>query len=208
VVLPIVLDQEEEVAVANVDNPAEILAEYSYADYFQDFANALDRGNGGSSELTSLPSDDPRSLALNWIKNDDTTTDGSALVTESMPIALAMERYVAATLYYSLIGTGETNNHELSTSFGFLGSDSICSWRSQFFLGIWCNEDKQVEEISIYNVDGLNGTIPSEIALLQDLEKIHIAGLGGSSTMPTQMGNLEKLDTLTLCECLCISCMH
>ena len=180
------------------------LANYSYAEYLQDFANAIDRGNGGSSELAALPSEDPRAKALNWIKNEDKVEDqdsgSSTFVTEDLPIALALERFVAATVYYSVVGekSDPDASHELETSFGFLGTDSICNWRSQFFLGIWCNQEKKVEEVTIHNVADLAGTIPSEIALLQDLEKLHISGLTGMSTMPSQLGSLEKLKTLLL----------
>jgi len=197
------LSPEDEVTTSSVGTNFG-LANYSYAEYLQDFANAVDRGNGGSSEIAALDSDDPRAKALDWIKNDDTIENSnsgqSTLVSNDLPVALALERFVLATIYYSVVGDSSNANdsHELETSFGFLGTDSICNWRSQFFLGVWCDQDEQVEEVSIYNVDDLTGNIPSEVALLQDLKKLHISDLTGSSEMPSEIGNLEKLQTLLL----------
>eukprot|EP00980_Cylindrotheca_fusiformis_P000407 scaffold101_cov123-Cylindrotheca_fusiformis.AAC.10 len=209
VIPPFVDDDEPSTASAPTEAPSG-LAYFDYAQYLRAFDRAI---QGKKSKLTDLPSDDPRSEALDWIRNQD--TGGTDL-----PVDLLLERYIMAVIYFAMGGGSEA----LQNEYGFLGEDTVCDWRSRFFHGVWCNINNRVEKIDLgtstyknkmavggillmrfsdllppFIVDvELLGTLPTEIALLEQLQYLQIEGIRERADVPSELGRLSSLKTLML----------
>jgi len=122
----------------------------------------------------------PQSLALNWIINEDPLH----LCPDNLKLS---QRYVAATLYYSMGGA----NWIKSTN--FLTEMDECEW-----YGFSCTGGK----ISYMDLDDnkLSGSIPSEIGHLQMLTGVSLDGslneLAG--TIPDSIGLLVNLEVIDI----------
>ena len=99
-------------------------------------------------------------------------------------------RFGLATLYYALGGPNWKSQNN------WLSSKSFCVWS-----GLECNRfQTALEEVDLSN-NNLEGTIPDEIAILQDLRSIFLRLNQISGTIPgTAMASLESLSVLYLNE--------
>jgi len=122
----------------------------------------------------------PQSLAFNWIINEDPLH----LCPDDPKLS---QRYVAATLYYSMGGA------KWITSTNFLTEMDECEW-----YGFSCTDGK----ISYMDLDDnkLSGSIPSQIGHLQMLTGISLDGTLNelSGTIPDSIGLLENLEVIDL----------
>mmetsp|Transcript_25869 Transcript_25869/g.51531 ORF Transcript_25869/g.51531 Transcript_25869/m.51531 type:complete len:642 (+) Transcript_25869:150-2075(+) len=122
----------------------------------------------------------PQSLAFNWIINEDPLH----LCPDDPKLS---QRYVAATLYYSMGGA------KWITSTNFLTEMDECEW-----YGFSCTDGK----ISYMDLDDnkLSGSIPSEIGHLQMLTGISLDGTLNelAGTIPDSIGLLENLEVFDL----------
>jgi hypothetical protein len=96
--------------------------------------------------------------------------DPANLDFELVPPDEVLERFVMALLYFSLGG------ENWNDSFGFLSSSSACAWRNdwndgQFNSGVRC--DPMVVEI-ILQSQNLRGQLPTELGLLSNLETLSL----------------------------------
>merc|ERR1719215_2170360 len=149
--------------------------------------------NSNQTEDLSLSNDSsPQSMALKWIIDED------ELKMDANDENL-VQRYVLALLYFSTSG----NNWNDKGSFNWLSEYSECEWWDdtqsvQLKSGITCTEDGKVEIINL-RLNGLLGTIPSEIVLLGfDLKELLLNENSLSGTLPTEIGDLSGLTRLEL----------
>jgi hypothetical protein len=91
--------------------------------------------------------------ALNWLA-------GNANL-DSYADEKKIQRYVLATLFYSLNGNSWTNNN------GWLTDSDECDWYNQADDGPFCTVDGGVRELDFFQ-NNLDGTIPPEVGLLSD----------------------------------------
>lgn len=103
-------------------------------------------------EALSTPST-PQNEALAWLAGNVNLDDYSEEQT--------IQRFVLATLYYSLNGDGWTNND------GWLSDDEECTWYNQADDGPFCMVGGGVRELDFFQ-NNLSGTIPAEVGLLSN----------------------------------------
>ncbi len=140
----------------------------------------------------------PQNLALEYIKDDDLSTDNAK--------ALAKQKFVAATMYHSFGADQWDSNNWMTTA-------NVCEWD-----GIECAEpaveaQNQGGGLRNLNDDGstvspiqklslsqrkIIGTIPEEIGLLSELEEISIFANQLSGPIPESIYTLPNLQVLDL----------
>lgn len=173
--------------------------------------------------LTLLPADtvgavalgaavgSPQAKAFTWLSKDPSFQGGEYSDDR------ILQRFALATFYFAM-GGGNDNSHEWNHHYNWL-SRSIheCSWR-----GLSCN--RATKEVAIIDLDNnkLDGSFPSELFWLSNLQLLklsdnHISGklptsmvamtnlialyLNGNrleSTIPSELASLTKLETLEL----------
>eukprot|EP00934_Nitzschia_sp_Nitz4_P002638 Nitzschia sp. Nitz4//scaffold98_size77359//56502//58924//NITZ4_005554-RA/size77359-augustus-gene-0.60-mRNA-1//-1//CDS//3329560775//2628//frame0 len=138
------------------------------------------------SDATELSTDGtPQNLAYNWVLDD-----------ELCPPAEGFDqRYIAAVLGYSLVGSGSS-----FPSTWFDHSAHECDW-----YGIDC-EDGTIDVIAITDaitiIEGVRfqGTMPTEIGHLKEITSFRIASHRVKGTIPTELGELTKIELLSIFE--------
>jgi hypothetical protein len=134
----------------------------------------------------------PQSRALQWvtdrrIENEaDYSTD-----------ARVLQQYSLATLYYSTNGESAWNKSD-----GWLNTTSECEW-----YGVECSQEEGGSEDSGMVVglnlmdNGLDGTLPSDLALLSaSLTVVDLSNNDLSGPIPSEIGKLTLLEDLFLSE--------
>ena len=122
--------------------------------------------------------------ALHWLAYQDTDVRGPEIV---------RTRYALATLYFS--------THDVETESGallfwrdqshWLSSYPVCMWH-----GVECHDEDTLERVKALNLtsNGLGGTLPSEIALLQlDVHSLDISDNSIEGTIPESLSRLKNL---------------
>jgi hypothetical protein len=137
--------------------------------------------------------------AFNWLANEDP----AFLDFETTPSRTILERYVIATLYYSL------NGPDWEEQLGFLSEESVCKWNitnaaGTTTKGVACNEDKFVVEINLWENE-LTGNIPSEVGLLTTLEELDLRENQLTGKIPSELGLLTNLTFVDLSKFLYVS---
>mmetsp|Transcript_19175 Transcript_19175/g.53419 ORF Transcript_19175/g.53419 Transcript_19175/m.53419 type:complete len:949 (+) Transcript_19175:141-2987(+) len=117
-------------------------------------------------------------LALEWMSIQD-LTDWSPMTDQEI-----IERYAVVQVYFSTMGDAWLKNNQWLSEF------HACSW-----YGIACSVDNLVTDLML-DYNGLNGTIPSDISLLENLILISVDTNSLRGKIPTQIGQLENLSTL------------
>jgi hypothetical protein len=126
-----------------------------------------------SIDLASTNSGSPQAKALEWLKKDPRYD-------EYLYAYRLNQRYALAVLYYSTNGDSWLNNT------GWLSNDTECSWYSSRYNDKICAEASRV---SFLNLDSnrLDGTIPTELELLTDLEEMFFTELSLSGTIHSEL---------------------
>jgi hypothetical protein len=128
-----------------------------------------------SIDLAESDADSPQAKALAWLENDP-------LYNDYQNVYRLNQRYALAVLYYS------TNGTSWDTSTGWMSDDNECTWyMDDEDLGDdHCGADSRLTMLDLYG-NGLEGSIPTEVELLTDLEEISLAEEGISGTIPTEL---------------------
>jgi hypothetical protein len=122
------------------------------------------------AEIPSVQFGPSQREVLNWLANEDS----AILDFKTTPIRTILERYVIATLYYSL------NGPQWEDQRGFLSEESVCKWNiinvtGSAIEGVGCNERHEfVVEINLWE-NQLTGKIPSELGLLSSLTFVDLS---------------------------------
>jgi len=130
----------------------------------------------------------PQRLALDWMLQDPYTLD---LVDDDNRL---VQRFALAVFYFA---TNGPTSWKLENRDSWLLSSTECPWG--ITLGgynVECTNDV-VDDISLWN-DGLFGTIPGEIALLNSLTRLVLFQNNLEGTIPTEIGLLSSLTVLSL----------
>jgi hypothetical protein len=143
-----------------------------------------------SEEASLLIVGTPQFEARLWLDESD-----SAIICADQP-ELVAQRYRAAVLYFSLGGS------EWTTNVGWLSGSSECEW-----FGIDCNEYDFAAPDTFFpitsidlNENNLQGDLPVEAFGLIKLEKLLMQKNSLSSSIPSEIGNLQELQELDLDE--------
>jgi len=126
--------------------------------------------------------------ALDWILGANNTDWILASDSIKLNEGQLIQRYVLALLYFSASGENWLKNPH------FLSSRDECSW---FQEAVSCSNDGKVETIQLAK-NNLVGTLPSEIARLNQLKKLDLSQNLLSGTIPSLLGTLNKLTVLKL----------
>jgi hypothetical protein len=123
----------------------------------------------------------PQFRAFTWILQDVARIETSRDV--------ILQRYVMAVVYYALDGDNWQTNEK------WLSKESICSWHSSGGgPGTICSDDGILKVFDL-NRNNLQGTLPTELALLSDqLVKVDVTLNQVSGTIPTELGQLSRLE--------------
>lgn len=105
----------------------------SYYDDYERDLNVTLRDGIKSGYLAGHHASDPRTLALNWLLNED---GGSDITKDST--AYLLQRYAMAVFYFAMDG----DNWNRNTT--FLTDASVCNWGSSYGDGATCNGAGQV----------------------------------------------------------------
>lgn len=114
--------------------------------------------------------------ALAWLIEDELTLS----IDEGWRVA---QRYALATIWFQQADSGE------SRLFGWLNGHE-CNW-----IGVSCFESGQVGDFRLVNVLS-GGTIPNEIALLQDLLHLDLRRNKLTGSIPASLSSLKQLQAL------------
>jgi hypothetical protein len=112
-----------------------------------------------SKEMASNASS-PQARALDWLRNDPRYEVYQNLYRLN-------QRYALAVLYYS------TNGASWYNSTGWLSNDTECSWYMDSYYT--CDESFRLSTLHL-SYNALNGSIPTELELLTDLELLYLYG--------------------------------
>ena len=129
--------------------------------------------------------------AATWLADDDEAKMDPADTTEFK------ERYALAALYYAFSGL------DWPQDVNWMTKENVCEWYHQYHdqddkmvkIGVECNEQKSVQEISLRGLQ-LYGSIPGEIALLENLVSFDVRHNKLTKGFPSQFVNLSNLQTL------------
>jgi hypothetical protein len=130
-----------------------------------------------SPDVSTLGS--PQNLALNWILYEDNRNLSINDVT-------LLQRYAVGVIYYALGGA----NWPIGSS--WITENSECK-----YPGISCNGLGVVTTIAMVE-NGLEGTLPPELSLLDELEFIDFSDNKISGAIPPQLAALDSLESLLL----------
>lgn len=104
--------------------------------------------------------------------------------TELPPTQVLLQEYALATLYYA------TNGPEWTESSHWLNAtSSICSW---FTKEPACNQHGRLVSLNL-NENGLVGSIPPELGMLQDLQYLQLSLNHLTGTLPAALAKLLQL---------------
>lgn len=168
------------------------------------------------NKSTLLQEGTPQNQALTWLALEDGWKDEW----DALPKEVAVERYSLAVLYFA---TGGENWLE---QFSFLTSTSVCDWWNEAFGGgVICDgQGLHVTELYMRKYSsvpdgfvflphlvslcwfdlmlaasaGLRGTIPTEIGLLSNLERLTMDDNSLLGSLPTELSRLTNILTLSL----------
>jgi hypothetical protein len=140
----------------------------------------------------------PQSLALAWLGTDPVTTSPDKFT----PPSVILQRYALAVLYFS------TNGNVWTNQLGFLSNLPSCEWNdgSQIpfpssasalpsvpdTFGVHCDNFANVKQIRL-SQNGLNGTIPTELSLLMDLQVLGVDQNALVGSIPPELGRLSDM---------------
>jgi Leucine rich repeat len=138
----------------------------------------------------------PAYQAYRWI----TTKDPAHLDPKTATYIEIMERYIAALLFFS------TNGEYWYNDMNFLSEKPICEWNEVLEVGnpgkkvpqgILCNTDERVVRIEILQ-NNMTGTVPWELAGLEELQSLKFPHNKLSGSLPTKLGLLANLRFMDL----------
>lgn len=118
-------------------------------------------------------------LFVNYDPNYDTRTQRQLV-----------QRFSLATLYFGL-GRSWTDG-------AVLPAQDECTWFED--TGSFCNEDGMMEALLLENNNLEGGPIPAEIGLLTDLKQVDMSSNFITGTIPTYLGQLQMLESLSLAQ--------
>ena len=128
--------------------------------------------------------DAPQTNAATWMAVEDSFSIG--FVDENMQTIL--QRYLMVLLFYSTDGTNWNDDLD------FLSEDHICEWR-----GVTCSPNAVITALD-FDKNNLNGTIPSELAFLENLEDFNMHRNLLKGTLSSEFGRLQNLVRMNLME--------
>eukprot|EP00527_Entomoneis_sp_CCMP2396_P002529 CAMPEP_0198138388 /NCGR_PEP_ID=MMETSP1443-20131203/1804_1 /TAXON_ID=186043 /ORGANISM="Entomoneis sp., Strain CCMP2396" /LENGTH=289 /DNA_ID=CAMNT_0043800147 /DNA_START=26 /DNA_END=895 /DNA_ORIENTATION=- len=144
---------------------------------------------------SSFKDDFPNSLlqeeALDWLVNEDP----AKLAVDTNPTTL-LERYIAVLFYFANHGDCWSNSSR------WLTSNAVCSWS-----GLECNDQGVLTTMNLTKMNlctcvlpsfCLVGQIPSELAVLTNLEYLSLPSNNLSGPIPSELGLLTELTYLDL----------
>lgn len=128
--------------------------------------------------------------ALWWIANDD-----NAQV--KLGSCELIQRYALATFFFSTFAADDHPNWDTSTN--WMTENSVCEW-----YGIKCvssaeseNPVEASDHMHVFHLDladnNVKGTIPSELAALEELRMINLSENGLFGSIPESLGNIRHL---------------
>lgn len=145
----------------------------------------------------------PQSLALDWLIKDSISMSPDNFI----PPPMVSARYALAVLYYS------TNGNLWKNRLGFLTDRPTCEWNdgSQIPLptsgsaipvlpstfGVHCDGDDNVKQVRL-SQNGLDGTLPSELSSLWDLQVLGLDQNALDGSFPPEMTRLTDMRMLYL----------
>jgi hypothetical protein len=146
----------------------------------------------GTTEAALSDQSTPQFRALQWVTNRINNNGADY----SMD-ARVLQQYSLATLYYSTNGESAWNQSD-----GWLNTTNECEW-----YGVECSEEEGESEDSDPVVglnltdNGLDGTLPSDLALLSaSLTVVDLSNNDLSGPIPSEIGKLTLLEDLFLSE--------
>jgi hypothetical protein len=149
-----------------------------------------------STSLALVDSSSPQSEALSWLEESFLQEQESG----GIPSWRLQQRFALATF-----ATTASNEHERGlkkSTLGWMENENECMWP-----GISCDGSGKIIAITIAKEDSdgsseaIGGSLPPEWAMLADsLQLIDLAGIGLTGAIPSEFGQLYKLQTLRLAE--------
>lgn len=166
------------------------------------------------SDILTDPSS-PQAKAFNWILNHDTYFNhiDVNVSSDGKYQSAIIQRYVLAVLFFSTDGeihydlastfTPDANREQIWTTeghFHFLSNRHECEWftfvNGKKYGVADCTKDLNIKEIYLKRL-GLSGYLPTEIRMLQQLERFNISDNFLSGTIP-DMDGMDQLQLLDI----------
>ena len=108
------------------------------------------------------------------------------------PMEEVIQRFVIMYLFYSTGGDQWRENKYRH----FLSKKSVCDWNDKT-SGVFCNENDQVTAI-LMPENHMSGTIPHDIGLLSNLERLNLTRNILTGTIPASIGIMSSMTNLDL----------
>jgi hypothetical protein len=141
------------------------------------------------TELDDVTS--PQWHALRWISIEYSKTTEREITYNSHT---SLQRFALACLYYATT-TGGSSGGGWNVNTNWLSLDTTeCDW-----YGVTCDSSNTVIAVDLIN-NGLEGSIPSEISLLKNLQGLVLSQNAIGGTIPSSISNLTELIELVLTE--------
>jgi hypothetical protein len=125
-----------------------------------------------SLDLAKNDADSPQARALTWLQGDP-------LYNGSEHSYRLYQRYALAVLYYA------TNGTDWNGKRGWLSNASECEWYTASDVDI-CDGSSRLSVLDLHD-NGLDGSIPTELELLTDLETMYFEGFALSGKIHSNL---------------------
>ncbi|KAL3932446.1 MAG: hypothetical protein SGBAC_010843 [Bacillariaceae sp.] len=102
-----------------------------------------------------------------------------------------IQRFALLNMEFALAGGVNAFSRQSESSWGLFGQDE-CEWN-----GVTCNDNLEVTDI-LLGRQGLTGTIPTEIGLLQALTQLDLSKNGLQGSLPEELYDVVSLQKLFL----------
>ena len=122
----------------------------------------------------------PGDKAVIWLAEEATSLGKDIELTPKI-----VERFAALTMYYSLSNAGDDDFSLFKLG---MREAEVCQW-----IGFTCNDLGEVSEIHLGAMD-LDGSIPSEIGLLQSVKYIDLSNNQINGPIPEELYDLLELE--------------
>lgn len=159
-----------------------------------DVSQAMLKAAPSSTTLALVDSSSPQSEALAWLEESFLQDEQNG----GLPSWRLQQRFALAT--FAATASDEHERRLRKSILGWMESENECTW-----AGVGCDGSGKIINITIAKDDNsgsdIGGSLPPEWAMLANsLQLIDLQGIGLTGAIPSEFGQLYKLQTLRLAE--------
>jgi Leucine rich repeat len=146
--------------------------------------------SGRSCEETLLDMSIPSGMAFDWLSNNKLSNPTVAIAERRI-----LQRFALAAFFFA------TNGYHWTVNTQWLSEIHECDWYTTSFRGHGCDEKRDIFIALELDFNNVQGMLPAELSLLQDLEVISLQNPDGPAiegVIPSTIAALSRLRSLQI----------